>query len=371
MQRRIAVLLHSLRRGGAERIALELAKGLLERGHYVEIIQLVSTDEYTEDRYKHIPRTALMDERNYRGFRSVLLMKGTLRELIKRRNFEVLHINDPLVYWIASRANPNIPKVHVIHGHTFKQNGPILKYLVRRTLDRHHMNKSVTRMLAVSRSLVEASAKHYGIHESNVECVHNGVDLNQYPFGSAKAPSNLTVVMVGTLSAEKGQLLGIKSFAALTRSIPDAKMLVVGSGSILGELKKYAEENCPTDSVQFLGTRSDVNRILRQSAIFWTGSVSEGLPMTVLEAMAMGLPVLGFRVPGVSETVADGLTGVLVEYGDIADLADQTMRIWKNRSEYTEMSAAARRRVELYFNLEHTIRKHEGALLQALRANLH
>ena len=102
--------------------------------------------------------------------------------------------------------------------------------------------------------------------------------------------------------------------------------------------------------VRFLGSRSDVPRLLHAADIFLLTSVSEGIPLTVIEAMAAGLPVVATRVGGVPEIVEDGKTGWLAPAGNDAELADAVLRLAESLPLRKQMGIAGRQRAESMFS---------------------
>jgi glycosyltransferase involved in cell wall biosynthesis len=108
----------------------------------------------------------------------------------------------------------------------------------------------------------------------------------------------------------------IRAFAGLAARWPKLELHIVGDGPERAALETLAKQLGLADMVKFLGFRSDVDALLAQSHVFVLTSLSEGIPMAILEAMKSGLPVVATRVGGVPATVQEGVTGLLVESGD-------------------------------------------------------
>ena len=115
-------------------------------------------------------------------------------------------------------------------------------------------------------------------------------------------------------------------------------------------LEKIVKEYGLGDRVEFLGLRSDIPDLMRNSDFFVRPSTLEGMPLTVLEAMASGIPVVATNVAGTGEAVLDGQTGILVEPGDVEALAEALETIIRDRPTRLKMGGAGRARVEASFS---------------------
>ncbi len=114
------------------------------------------------------------------------------------------------------------------------------------------------------------------------------------------------------------------------------------------------------DSIDFLGWRKDVADVLRAADVVVLPSLEEGLPLSVLEAMACGVPVVATNVNGTPEAVVDGKTGFLIEPHDAQGLADRVLTLLENASLRQEMGTQGRERVEQCFTLKQFLPRVEG-----------
>jgi glycosyltransferase involved in cell wall biosynthesis len=176
---------------------------------------------------------------------------------------------------------------------------------------------------------VAASHVDAGVPPSLVSAVRNGIDepgpgrdraLIRRSLGvSVDAP---LVVSVGRLTHQKGYDVLLEAAAAVVRERPDVRFVLVGSGPLAAAIEASIRDLGLVDSVQLLPYWVDVAELLAAGNLLALASRFEGLPLVALEAMAMARPVVGTRVCGLDEAVADGLTGRLVEPGDPAGLAE-------------------------------------------------
>jgi glycosyltransferase involved in cell wall biosynthesis len=180
--------------------------------------------------------------------------------------------------------------------------------------------------------------------------IHNGIDtrlFEQARHGRVRVP---TVVSVGRLAAQKDVGTLIRALAKLERG--SYRALLIGSGPDEEDLRAEIDRLGLRDSVQLLGDRHDVPRILSHADVFALASIYECLPISVLEAMAAALPVVATRVGGVPELVVNGKTGFVVPAKDPDAFADALRLLLADRELRRQLGHAGRSRVESHFSVE-------------------
>lgn len=368
---RIMLFVHSLRRGGAERVLLELALGLKEKGHAVEVISWLDVDEYPEPRYFQVSRHSLIRKEEYRWPWSVPASARLLRRAVEEFKPDVIEIHTNTVAWVAAAAGLDISAVYSLHGY-----GPITRNLslrgrMVRFLDRIAQRRLHTSYFtAPTEGVIETAAAHFSVAASNFCRIPNGVALSGFYPDGEKQPGNATILMLGTVSRNKGQHAGLKAFSELLKSVPKAKLWIVGDGPDAGSLGAQVAAYGLSEKVELMGRREDVPEIMRRVGMLWHLSESEGLPMVVLEAMASGLPVVGFSVRGTRDAVEDGSTGFLLPLGDVKAVAEKTALILSNPQLSNSMAQQARKRAEEFFGVQRMVDGHERVLQAALRKSL-
>lgn len=184
--------------------------------------------------------------------------------------------------------------------------------------------------------------------EDRTVVCHNAVALR--PGRSGPASDRVSLVSVGRLKAPKDFATLV---AAMSRLEPGTfQLTVVGDGPDREALEEQARTAGLEHDVSFLGEREDVLNLVDDADIFVLSSRSEGLPMSVLEAMAGGKPVVASSVGGVPELVVDGVTGMLVPPGDASALADALRELIPAEGVRRRLGEAGRRRLEEEFSLE-------------------
>ena len=226
----------------------------------------------------------------------------------------------------------------------------LLTHPVQR-MDHHRTVEQVDRIICVS----EASRASYlaaRVPAHKLAVVHNGIHVRpaqadrETTLARMGVPLDSEVVInVARLAPQKGHELLIAAIPAALAARPKARFLWVGEGPLRDELAARLRAAGLESRVLMLGKRPDVPDLLAAADLFVLPSQFEGLPLSVLEAMGAGLPVVATRVSGTSEAVVDGVTGRLVEPGDPAALATAMIDTLSNRALARRWGAAGRKRV--------------------------
>jgi glycosyltransferase involved in cell wall biosynthesis len=191
-----------------------------------------------------------------------------------------------------------------------------------------------------------------GVDESAV-----GALVGRRGVGKAQLGLPADVPVIGTVARfdpVKGIGLLLETLSVLRRRIP-AHLVLAGGGDEEREVRRQAAASGLAEHVTFLGQYQDAVRILSALDVFVSGSRKEGLPLTILEAMACGVPVVATRVPGNVDTVSDGVTGLLAEPGSPEDLADKVALLLEDPERRRTMGEAGRRRVAKEFSISRMV----------------
>ncbi|MEW6200971.1 MAG: glycosyltransferase family 4 protein [bacterium] len=230
-------------------------------------------------------------------------------------------------------------------------------------------------VVAVSDSVRQRLLKA-GVEDKKITVIYNGVELP--PDGIAdkadelrrefNIPENVPVIgMVGTIGPLKGQMVAVQAVAALVKSFPDLRLIVVGDPfqepgfkGYLDSVRRFVEEHGIEKNVIILGVREDVPVLMAMFDVLVQPSVGyDSMPRTVIEAMAAGKPVVGSSIGGIPEMITHGKTGFIVEPGSHEALARAVATILSSVEIKKKMGAAAVADVMDRFNSE----KQAGKLL--------
>lgn len=361
---RILLLVHSLRRGGAERVVLELALGLQARGHAVLVLGLLDANEYCEERYRRVPTASLLTAGSYHWPFSLPVLAGRLARQVVAFRPGVIQIHTPTAAIAAALARTGLPTVHVYHGYGDLTRPASFKAFVRRRLERWSAKTLRSQAVAVSPAMRGAIAKHLGCQEDAVLTVLNGIDLERFTPAVREFVGAPVIAVVGTLCEVKRTDQALFAFQSLLRRWPGARLLIVGEGPLRPRLEALIDELSLRGAVHLLGRRSDVPEILAEAHLLWQLSQSEGLPLAVVEALACGVPVVGTNVRGVRDVVEDGVTGFLVPLGETEAVVDRSTQLLSQPKLCAAFSRAAEAAASR-FSGEQMIENHERVLRAA------
>jgi len=211
-------------------------------------------------------------------------------------------------------------------------------------------------------------AEHEGCPAHKVRVIPNGVDVARFrPFASDVGrrhalglPENSPVVgIVAALRPEKNHEMFLEVARRVREQQGNARFLIVGDGRRRGELEALAAELLPADAVKFLGSRPDVPELLSLFDVFLLTSHMEANPVSILEAMACGKPVVAPRVGSIPETIDHGQTGLLFEPGDSAAAAELVLGLLADRARRERIGEAARRWVVAHGSVESMVAGYE------------
>ncbi|MCA9246488.1 MAG: glycosyltransferase [Planctomycetales bacterium] len=207
--------------------------------------------------------------------------------------------------------------------------------------------------------------------EHKVFVIPNGVDTEIFAPDEVssklrdelKLPSGAPVAgIVARLGEEKNHELFLRMASRVVQTASNAQFLIVGDGPLRSQLESRTRELSLADNVQFLGARPDVPELLRALDVFVLTSKMEANPVSILEAMASGKPVVATRVGSVPETVKDGQTGYLVSSGDEDALTNRVTELLLNTDRAQQFGQAARKRVVDNWSLSGMVSGYEELL---------
>ena len=219
------------------------------------------------------------------------------------------------------------------------------------------------RIVSVSQDSMQLAASQ-GLPSDKLTTIYNGIDLSRFSF-SGPCESG-PVVAVGRLSPEKDIPTLLHATAIAATQEPSFRLRVFGAGPCLNELEQLCEKLSLRDRVEFAGQATDVAAKLAESRLLVLPSLTEGISLALLEAMAVGLPTVATNVGGNPEVVVDGLTGLLVPKRSAQLLADAMLKIYRQPNLGRAMGLAGRQRVETCFDARQMVARYEALYLAAL-----
>lgn len=295
-----------------------------------------------------------------------------LVEIIKSRNIDIIHTHgyksDILGLLAARRAGIRI--VSTPHG--FSNNvGWKLRLFIRLGL---FALKFVDKVAPLSEQLV-FDLKRYGIKDKQLRFIENGVDLTELapyrktlPVQDFSAASGLHLGYVGQLIPRKGLADLLQAFNLLWQRFPDSKLTLIGEGSQRSELEALAKTMPAASAISFLGFRGDRIVLLKDFDAFALTSSLEGIPRCLMEAMAVGVPVVAYDIPGVDQLITHESTGLLAPLGDWQQLANHLIRLAAEPALANKISLAARQLVDQRFSAARMANEYQQLFLELLQS---
>jgi glycosyltransferase involved in cell wall biosynthesis len=328
---------------GAERVQDHLAIGLPELGFEVGFACVKPGRFAATRRAQQSPLVELP-----MGGRGDLRPALRLARLIRREGYALVHSHTPRAAMVsaAAAALARVPLVHHVHSQTAVEVGR--RWLTRTTalVERLSLWRAAG-LVAVSGSLFRYLHAH-GYSNHRIWLVPNGVPVQGPLRPWNRFRSTWTLGVLAWLRPRKGTEVLLEAMALLKARGLSVRLRAVGqfdSDAYEREIKSRAAALGLADAVDWIGFRQDVTEQLRQMDVFVIPSVlSEAMPMSILESMAAGTPVVGTRVDGVTDLVEDGKDGLLAAPGDPQDLAHVLARLIGGKVDVGALRRAAHRK---------------------------
>lgn len=338
--RKVVIVMPHLWTGGIQKINLEIAAHI--KGVEVTILSLYPRsgsmfEKWADD---HGVKVVYLDKKPGLDLSIVPKISGFL----KRYKPDVVHINQRMTtYTILPILMNGIKKrMYVVHNMADRDAHGIVRMVNRFAF---HFLKVVP--VAISDICRHSISEVYGIKESEIPCIYNGVDTNEFKREKPYEPNDECVFIdICAFWKDKNIPLLVRAFAKVHSENKNTKLIVVGDGETRPEIEKAIKEHNLEGAVELPGFSEDIKGYLEKSDVFTMSSNVEGLPISILEAMSMGLPIISTRVGGIADIVEDN--GYLVDKGDAYALADIMLSAANNKKLRKELSDSSLRLAEKY-----------------------
>lgn len=247
-----------------------------------------------------------------------------------------------------------IPAIFTAHGWAFAEGVPPVSRWLYRHLERWAAYRCA-RIICVSQYDYQLARRHQVAPAQQMAVVHNGIPLLP-GLGTRDEVEEraVRIIMVARFAPQKDQLLLLQAASRLEDQQP-FELIMVGDGPRLESIRAEAAGLPISNKVQFLGDRDDVEQLLRAADIFVLSSRWEGFPITILEAMRAGLPVIASDVGGCREAVADGATGFMFAAGDMEGLTQRLDRLISEPDLRRQMGICGYERFRKDFTVERMV----------------
>ena len=355
---RIVIVVNSVEMGGVEEHVRQIATGLVERDARVTVI--VPEEPAIDPLARAAVEAGVVVER-------LTLSRGMLRpsglkrlgryvQLLRALRPNLVHMHlvgfDGGRWALLGAMLARVPSV-VCTIHVAPRDRQPWKMRLGRALQ----TPFVDRYIAVSQASRDRLVQYLGVPQSRIVVVPNAVELDRFETPAAPGrsavraqwgiPADAPVLgVLARLSPQKGLTYLVSAMPAILAEHPDTYVLVVGEGYLRPDLEAQARSLGVEERVLLVGYRQNVVDYLRASDLFVLPSLFEGMPLSILEAMGAGLPVIATAVDGTPEVVVHGETGLLVPPERPADLAEAVNRLLSDRALAARMGQAGRARAD-------------------------
>ena len=354
-------LLQGLGFGGLEKMACDLAISLKKNKIDVEVCCFDELGEFYKQLKDNnipvffLPRRPGVDLSYFVKF----------ARLIKKRKVNIVHAHNSTAWFYSVFACliSKVPLIYTEHDRSFPT--PLhLKLL-------HYFFGKCSKVIAVSKAVKEDLERFEKIKD--IEVIVNGIDASLFCPATYKEKlfykkelgfgyDDIVMINVGRMDKLKNQAIILD----VLKEIKEVKLILVGDGENRRAVEEKAKSLGLEDRVLFLGKRTDVNRLLRGADIFIFPSLTEGLPLAVIEAMASGMPIIASRVGGIPELVQPEVNGFLINPNSFSDIKRAVEKLVFDRDLRIQMGQNSRILFEKEFSLEQMTNKYKEVYHKAL-----
>ncbi|GAB5465181.1 MAG: glycosyltransferase family 4 protein [Candidatus Kapaibacteriales bacterium] len=326
--------------GGAEVHFHEIFERVAAQGHEIDFYCCGHPDLPSEENINGINvfRRGKRETFNY-------LVPKLYKNAVKKKGYDIVidDINKIPFYTPLYVKEPILCISHHFFGKSiFRETNPIFGsyvYLAEKLMPVIYNNSH----FAVVSESTKNDFQERGFNTSSYTIIENAIDQSSFPMSISKKNDEFTISYFGRLKKYKSVQHLITAFALLNKDFKDIRLEILGKGDYRGSLESLVKELKISDKVTFHGFVSDKMKIelLSSSHLMVNPSMKEGWGITNIEANACGTPVIAANVPGLKDSVSDGISGLLYEYGNIDALAAILKDLYLNPKKIEELSSGA------------------------------
>lgn len=326
MKKKVAIILGSFAMGGAETMVCELACHINKEKYDLQVICINgSCNSPLEQKLKEnkikVKYLNNITKVNIEGITKVWQELSSYKPDIIHTHISGVVFSIP---WIVCHSTKFI---HTVHTSPEKEFNKKIQFFLKIL---YKLGKGI--MVTVSRENQLKTMEYFSLPIQKVKMVNNGVDINKF---YKKNHNNYTFINVGRQDYNKNQIIIIKAFKQMLKKNKDIHLILVGDGNQHLKLKEYISRNKLNSYVTLPGMKPDVERYLSISDVYIQSSLYEGLPLSVLEAMAAKLPIISTEVGGLKDIIKGN--GVLIPTNDIKKLTFAMQDMKDHKEKYKKM----------------------------------
>lgn len=331
---KILQVIPSLDVGGAETMCEGLSKLLQKLGQNVTVVSLYRMESPITLRLQQAGiRLVFLDKKPGLDLRCI----PRLRKLIRAEKPDIIHVHLFALKYVGIAAmGLGIPMVQTIHN--------VAEYDAEndKAINRFFYTRGNTMPVSLSREIQKTVVNFYGLSESETPVIYNGIDLtNCIPKENYALGDPVEIVHVGRFWEQKNHACMVRALAILKEQGRKVTLKCFGEGDLMEPTRVLARELGVEDRIQFCGLTDWVFPHLNSADLFILPSKFEGMPMTIIEAMGTGLPIIASDVGGVGDMITHGHNGMLIQ-PDPKELADTIIKLIDDDEFRSRIGANAR-----------------------------
>ncbi|MCI8871323.1 MAG: glycosyltransferase [Lachnospiraceae bacterium] len=294
--------------GGAETMCENLSYELIKMEHRVTVISLYNFHSSITERMENAGIDIIYLDKKP-GMDISMIIK--LKKIFRKIQPDVIHTHlDCIKYAVFAAKLANVKRcVHTVHNVAAKEADGLAR-MINNFYYKHHWAVPV----ALSPIIQKTIQNVYGITLNKIPVIYNGIDLSRcIPKKDYSIGDKIILLHIGRFSEQKNHKGLLEAFQKIHSEYPMCILQLIGSGEKETEIRGYIESMGLSKYVQMLGEQSNVFTFLHDADIFLLPSNYEGMPMTIIEAMGTGVPIVATLVGGISDMLTDGINANLIK----------------------------------------------------------
>ena len=326
---------------GAEIMCENLTLELIKAGHDVTVVSMYDYHSAITERLENAGiKVIYLNKELGLDFSMIPKMKKVFKEI--KPDVIHSHRNCPQ-YAVPAAIMAGVKhRVHTVHNVADKENGKLARIANKFFFKHCHMIP-----VALSERIRDTIVKEYQIGEKEIPVIFNGIDLSKSVIkNDYSINGNFKILHIGRFSEQKNHIGLLKAFKLFHNKHSDSELWLIGDGEKKLEIEKYVNENDLASSVKFLGLQNSVYGFLHDADIFTLPSNYEGIPMTLIEAMGTGLPIVATAVGGVPDMLDEN--SAILTANDIVEVADAFENYYLDNELRRIHGKKAQRRSEMF-----------------------
>lgn len=367
MKRKISIMqvIYSLEIGGSEKLALTILSNLNRDIFQPSVCAMDLGGELIEDFQRNNIASHILCRK---GFETGLFHR--IYKLLKKNRIDIVHTHHfaQIFYTIFPAKLAGVKIVHTEHEYFTYLDDQLRRVLIK------PLSMLCEKFTVVGPEVADYFIQEIGVPKNRVFTIPNGIDIQKFDIKSNSVCQELGLHedeivfgIVARLEKEKDHQTLINAFKLAENQVPQIRLLVVGDGSLRKELEDYAKHMKISDKVLFLGTRKDIPEILSAIDVFVLSSIKEGLPISLIEAMAARKPIIATDVGSIKHLIRHEINGLLIPSQNEAAMEKAMIRLIGDPEFRKEMGERGHKIALESFGLSHMIQQYEDIYCSILR----